>query len=179
MRKELVIGRVRTAHGVRGELKVESLSGETGHFRGLREVTLVRPGGDGPPGDAGQGSRRHTFPVEAVRFGHHIVLLKLAGIDSPETAKRWRDWEIVVSRADAAPLGHDEYYYADLVGLSVYVDDEERGRVSNLWEGGPTVLLGITLPDGSARLVPFQAEFVASVDLEGGRLVLADDEVLS
>ena len=168
-----MIGRVRTAHGVRGELKVESLSGETDHFRGLREVTLVRFGNEG------EGSRRHTFPVEAIRLSHRMVLLKLAGIDSPETAKRWRDWEIVVSRADAAPLEHDEYYYGDLIGLAVYVGTDKRGRVSELWEGGPTVLLEITLSDGSKRLVPFQAEFVSSVDLAGGRLVLEDDEVLA
>ena len=173
MRNQLAIGRIRTAHGIRGELKVESLSGETEHFRGLREVTLVRSATDG------QDSVRHTFPVEGVRMGHRVVLLKLAGIDSPETAKQWRDWEIVANRDDAAPLESGEYYYADLIGLAVYCGADERGRVTELWEGGRTVLLEITLADGTKRLVPFQEEFVSEVDLDSGRLVLGSDEVIS
>lgn len=167
-----MIGRVRTTHGVRGELKVESLSGETKHFTGLSRVRLIRRDGRGPV-------ERETREVESVRLAHRLVLLKLTGVDSPEAAKRWRGWEIAVDRADAAPLAQGEYYYADLVGLTVFVDGEERGRVTDLWEGGPTVMLGITRSDGEERLVPFQAEFVASVDLEEGSLVLETDEVIA
>ncbi len=172
MAEELVIGRVRTTHGVRGELKVESLSGETKHFLNLSRVTMIRPPG-------GADAERQTLDVESVRVAHRLVLLKLAGCDIPEVAKRWRGWEIAVDRAQAAPLAEHEYYYADLVGLSVYVHEDLCGRVSDLWEGGPTVLLGITRGDGEERLVPFQSEFVASVDLEEGRLVLENDEVIS
>ena len=97
MDDELIIGRVRTAHGVRGELKVESMSGETDHFRSLSTVTLVR------------GDRRHELAVEGVRVAHRTVLLKLEGVDSPEDAKRWRGWEIVAPRRHAAPIREGEY----------------------------------------------------------------------
>lgn len=166
MDEELVIGRVRTAHGVRGELKVESISGETDHFRSLEKVTLVR------------GDRRHELDVEAVRVAHRTVLLKLAGVDSPEEAKRWRGFEIVVPRGQAAPLREGEYYYGDLVGLRVVCDGAERGVVADVWEGGQTVLLGIEVADGSQRLVPFEAAFVGDVDLEAGSLELTTVEVL-
>jgi 16S rRNA processing protein RimM len=167
MKNELVIGRVRTAHGVRGELKVETLSGETDHFRDLDEVTLVR------------GAERREMRVEWMRVAHRAVLLKLERVDSPEEAKRWRGWELVAERARAAALGEGEYYYADLIGLRVLVESSERGVVKNVWEGGETVLLGI-VPTGGAeeRLVPFQAEFVTSVDLDRGSLELSTDEVL-
>ncbi|MFW6289139.1 MAG: ribosome maturation factor RimM [Spirochaetota bacterium] len=167
MDDELVIGRVRTAHGVRGELKVESMSGETDHFGSLATVTLV------------SGDRRHELAVEGVRVVHRAVLLKLAGVDSPEDAKRWRGWEIVAPRRYAAPLREGEYYYGDLVGLRVLCDGTERGVVADVWEGGETVLLGIELPEGGQRLVPFQAAFVGEVDLEAGALELLNDEVLS
>ncbi len=172
MAAELVIGRVRTTHGVRGELKVESLSGETEHFLNLARVTMIRAPG-------GPDAERETLEVESVRVAHRLVIMKLAGYDVPETARRWRGCEIAVDRARAAPLAQDEYYYADLVGLTVCVGRVRCGRVSDLWEGGPTVLLGIIRNDGEQRLVPFQAEFVASVDLEEGRLVLENEEVIS
>jgi ribosomal 30S subunit maturation factor RimM len=61
----------------------------------------------------------------------------------------------------------------------VLVEGAERGTVADVWEGGRTVLLGIALPEGEQRLVPFQAEFVAAVDLDAGTLTLATDEVLA
>ncbi|MFP4114217.1 MAG: ribosome maturation factor RimM [Spirochaetota bacterium] len=166
MKDELTIGRVRTAHGVKGEIKVESFSGETEHFLSLERVTLVR------------GSDRRDVRIESARAAHKTVLIKLEGVDTPEEAKRWRGWDVVVDRSSAASLGEDEYYFADLIGLRVFFDDEEVGRVANVWEGGRTALLGIVVSDGSERLVPFQAEFVASVDLDGGRLVLTTAEVI-
>ena len=167
MNDELVIGRVRTAHGVRGELKVESISGETEHFRSLSTITLVR------------GERRHELTVEEVRIAHRTVLVKLEGVDSPEEAKRWRGWEIVVPRERAAPLRTGEYYFADLIGLRVEYGGTERGIVREVLEGGRTVLLAIELPDGGQRLVPFQREFVGAVDLETGALELLTDEALA
>ncbi|MFW5684900.1 MAG: ribosome maturation factor RimM, partial [Spirochaetota bacterium] len=124
MANELVIGRVRTAHGVRGELKVEPLSRETRHFRGLREVTMIR------------GDRRERVEIESVREAHRVVLVKLVGVDSPEEAKKWRGWEMAVPRELAAPLQEDEYYFADLVGLRVIFESSDVGVVRDLWEGG-------------------------------------------
>lgn len=171
MKRELVIGRVRTAHGVRGELKIEPISGESAHFTTLNELTLVRR------------SERHTLRVESVRPAHRVVLVKLAGVDSPEEAKRWRGWEIVVPREQAAPLDEGEYYYADLVGLRVIFENDESGlmtlgTVSAVWEGGPSAILGIRRPDGQERLVPFQEAFVKRVDAEAGTLELETDEVM-
>lgn len=166
MKQELVIGRVQTAHGIKGELKVDPTSRETAHFVSLERVTLTR------------GAERHEMTVEWARPAHRKVLLKLEGIDSPEEGKRWRGWEIVVDRERAAPLGEDEYYYADLIGLRVLVDGTERGTVRDVWEGGRNALLGIRLPSGEDRLVPFVAAFVESVDLAGGTLTLTTDEVL-
>ena len=166
MRQELVIGRVRTAHGVRGELKVESLSGEVEHFLDLESVTLVR------------GDDRRTLTVESVRAAHRVLLIKLEGVDSPEVAKKWRGWEIAVSRESASPLADDEYYLADLVGMRVVFEGVERGTVSAILEGGKTALLEVALPEGERRIVPFQSEFVGDVDLEGETLTLETDEVL-
>ena len=165
--QELIIGRVRTAHGVRGELKVEPLSGETSHFSSLDQDTMVR------------GQRRERVQVESVREAHRLVLLKLVGVDTPEDAKRWRGWEIAVERELAAPLGEGEYYYADLKGLEVFYDGTRVGLVAEIWEGGETVLLEIRTMNGEERLVPFQAAFVNDVDLDRRTLELSTDEVLA
>lgn len=167
MNRELVIGRIRTTFGLAGEVKVESYSGETDHFTRLSEVDLV------------DGDRRIRLRIESVRVNGRELLVKFAGIGSPEEASKLRNWSIVVDRRDACPAGPDEYYFADLIGLEVYVGDAPVGSVVAILEGGPRPLLQIELPAGGRRLVPFQDPFVAEVDLDRSRLVLSTGEVLA
>ena len=74
----LAVGRVQTSHGLKGYLKVRSLSGEIEHFLRLKSVHLGFSGVLTP------------FRVEDVRRGVGTVLLKLAGIDTRETAAGYR-----------------------------------------------------------------------------------------
>jgi 16S rRNA processing protein RimM len=166
MDDELSIGRIRTAHGVAGELKVESFSGESKHFERLEAVTVTK------------NDQRKSFPIEGLRAHAGGILLKLRGIDQREEAKALAGWEIVVPRDAAAPCSENEYYYADLIGLAVTCAGENRGSVETVWEGGAVPFLGVRLPDGSERLVPFQEAFVRGVDLAQRRLEVADCEVL-
>lgn len=166
MKNELVIGRVRTAFGTAGEIKVESFSGETEHFLRLTSVELRR------------GATIRVFSVESARRAHKTVLMKLAGIDTPEKAAALRDSEIVVSRAEAAPLRQGEYYYADLQGLAVRCGDGEVGRIGAIWESGEYPLLEVVLAAGGSVLVPFVDGFFGEVDLANGTIELRQAEVL-
>ena len=44
MKEKLVIGIIRTSYGIKGELKVKSLSGETAHFLALKYIYLKKKG---------------------------------------------------------------------------------------------------------------------------------------
>ena len=90
--ERLVIGLVRTSHGLKGHLKVHSLSGEVDHFFDLEEVTIRKNG------------RERIYPVEEFKLLGEILLMKLRGIDNPEDAKTLAAAEILVSRDQAAPL---------------------------------------------------------------------------
>jgi 16S rRNA processing protein RimM len=164
--EELVIGRVRKPHGVHGELKVESLSGTTDHILNLTELVLVR------------GKERVTIGVASSRPAGAFVLIRPEGITSPEEAKRFRGWDLVAPRKDASELEDGEYYYADLVGLAVVVDGEQRGTVVNVLDGGPWPFLDVRVEDGTARVVPFQSHFTGAIDLEAGTIEVLDPEVL-
>ncbi|MBU8914408.1 MAG: ribosome maturation factor RimM [Spirochaetales bacterium] len=166
MKDELIIGRVRSAFGTVGEIKVESLSGETAHFTALRVVDLRR----------GFGSE--IFRVESVRTTHRAILMKLEGVDTPEGAAALRGAEIVVRRTDAAPLEPGEYYYGDLEGLIVTFNGEAIGRIKAVLESGAHPLLEVTLVDGGSVLIPFADQFFGEVDHAAGRIQLMDGAVL-
>ncbi len=161
MKDRLVIGVVRTSFGVHGEIKVASVSGEISHFKRLTSVTVRTRRGE------------REYPVESVRVASGAPIMKLQGIDSPETARLLNGSEIVVDRAHAAPRQEGEHYVADLEGLSVVLNTDHLGTVTGVVEVGERSLLQIQLNDDRSVLVPFVEAFVADVDLDAGRVTLA------
>jgi 16S rRNA processing protein RimM len=162
----LAVGVVTATHGIGGELKLKSFSGEAGHLVGLREGLFIR------------GGERKRLVIERVRAQVQGVLLKLAGLDTPETARRLVGWEMWVPRAQAAPLGSGEYYEADLCRCSLWLGEKEIGPVRSVWDGGPAQLLEVNGADGRTYLVPFTDHFVDAVDIARRRISLRGDEIL-
>ncbi len=162
----LAVGVIASTHGVHGELKVRTFSGEAGHLLGLREATLKK----------GTVEKAATFVQ--VRSQGSGVIVQVQGLETPEKARALIGFEIWVPRAQAAPLARDEYYAADLCGCSVRFNGEEVGRVRSVWEGGPTQLLEVERKAGKMFLVPFSDHFVGDVDVVGGTILLKEDEVL-
>jgi len=67
----------------------------------------------------------------------------------------------------------DEYYHADLIGLSaVTVTDEPIGRVIAIHNFGAGDLIEIAPPHGPTMLLPFTNAVVPTVDIAGGRVVI-------
>ena len=182
MLEEFVVGIVRGSHGVSGEFRVESTSGYFDHFERMKEVTLT------------DGNKRYKCTVESVSLGNDTLFLKVSGIDSPEKAREYNKWNIVVPREDAHPLEKNEWYIEDLKGCSVFYEDglavstpaslpEDKvvGTVTDVLEGGAGYLLEVSLSEsctvladdikysssGKVRkaLVPLTLQHVKDVDV--------------
>jgi len=164
--ERLAIGRVRTSHGIRGHVRVESYSGETEHFTRLTELTLS------------DGRRERTFVVEQMRASAGHLLLKLEGLDSPEEAREYTGWEIIVSREAASPLGEDEYYLVDLCRCDAVKNGVRLGKIVAVCEGGGGDMLEVEVASGRRYFVPFRREFVGTVDIPGRFVEIEADWLL-
>ena len=176
-REVFAVGRLGAPKGVHGDLKLQSYSGESAHFRKLAEVELrsVDPASD----DAATGTAT-TLKLKgtSIQGEGNFLTIAFAGYTSPETARVLTGMEIIVPRAAAAPLKANEWYIEDLTGL-VLVDasdsptkGRELARVRSVLEGGADPCLEAVLPGGRSALVPFRKEFVGEVDVAGGRIEL-------
>lgn len=161
----LAIGRINGTHGLRGDVKVESFSGEYDHFYSLETVLLKKDG------------REREMDVEAVKRSGGKAVVSFRGVDSVEDAARLRGWELWGSREQAAPLGDEEYYIADVIGLKVMEQGEELGTISAVYDGGQGQLLEIDLGERKA-IVPFLSVYVERVDLEEGSVELRERWIL-
>lgn len=186
--EQLVAGVVRSAFGVRGALKVESVSGESEHLLKLASVTLRRVAGarrsglassvtrDAPNGNEHSGVQ--SFPVESSRrHGETLLVMKLAGIESPEQVREWNGAELLVSRHEAAQCGENEYYIADLVGLTIVHDGESVGTVLSVWDNGASDMLEVKCARG-VQMIPFRSPFIGGVSVEEGTIELLTGWIL-
>ncbi len=147
----MAIGAVRRPHGVRGAVKVFSFSGEVSHFEGLSRVELRRQG------------RIWSAEVEKTLVQGGVPLLWFAGVTTPEAARELTGAEIWVPRDRAAPCGNDEYYVADLAGITLLSGGVPCGEIVSVIDGPQAPLLEVTCGDRTV-LIPFMARYVGPVD---------------
>lgn len=184
MKDKLAVGIVHGSHGLSGELKVVSLSGVSVHFLSMDKVDLVFE------------EQRRAFDVESVALAYaDLVYMKLAGIESPEDAKKYNLWQVEVPREKAHQLEADEWYVADLEGCALWYAQEGGttsgctvGEVKRVFEGGAGFLVEAQLSPtcpllndavkldkaGKPRTVyvPFNDVFIGDVAVDKKRMQL-------
>ncbi|MEM0962519.1 MAG: ribosome maturation factor RimM [Bacteroidota bacterium] len=165
----LLMGRVGKTHGVRGEVKVMPETDDPERFGELGQVYL---------GESAEAARR--VDIEGVRFqypkGRVVPLLALAGIDTLDAAEELRGQRLFADPDDLPKLEAGEAYLHDLIGLAVYLVDEQGneadepvGTVRDLYDGAQ-LLFGIDRPGLGEVLLPDVDEFVIRLDMEAKRL---------
>lgn len=109
--------------------------------------------------------------VDGSRHGKGVIA-KLATVDDREKAAKLMGIRIVVSRDQFEPLAQGEYYWFDLVGLTVItVANKLLGKVDYLIETGANDVL--VIKGERERLIPFvQGQFIKAVDPEGGKIIV-------
>lgn len=192
----IVVGRVVRAHGLRGEVRVQSESdnpdrfapGEVMFCRPERSAGAARPrdaaGGapDSGAGGAAAGGRpptpepaggRRELRIEEVRFTTGALLVAFAGVEDRTAAEKLRGCVLEVPASSLPELEEDEYYPFELRGLRVW-DEEgvEVGTVLELLDTPAQPVLSLRRAAGGEVLVPFTHEAVPTVDVPGGRLVV-------
>ena len=76
-----------------------------------------------------------------------------------------------VTRKQAVKLDKDEYFIADLIGISVIAQKEQlKGILKDVIETGANDVYVIALSDGRELLLPAIKECVLSVDIEKGEM---------
>jgi 16S rRNA processing protein RimM len=165
---KLALGRLTRTHGLKGELWLDTYSGETEHLTPPIDVWVGAADRCPAEQDCRTAQDWRAAQIETIRAQSSAgrVIVRFAGVDSVEGAKAFRGQTVWVDRSNATPLGEDEFYVADLVGLSVIVDGHAVGRVASTWENGHNWYLEVEAAEGRRVQVPFIGRFVGMVDLE-------------
>lgn len=162
----IATGRIRTSHGVKGYLKVEVYSYDLEHFLTHESVILRKEKTERP------------MDIEDAMIQGNSVLVKFAGIDTPEAARKYNGWEILVDKDRSTPLAADEFYYADLQHCDLLLGDRKVGEVVSVIEGPQSELMEVKKEDGSLCYIPFLNEYIGEVDVEKKTIELLHEWIL-
>jgi 16S rRNA processing protein RimM len=154
----LVVGKIVAPWGIRGEVKVAIETDFPERFGQLERVCL--------------GEEATPFVLRGSRLHKGHALLKLDGCDDRDAAGKLRGQLVQIPIEEAMPLGEDEYYVYQIVGLDVWTSEGEHlGRVSEVLFTAANDVYVVHGEKGEI-LIPAVEDVVLEVDLAGGRLTV-------
>lgn len=151
----LKVGVITTTHGVRGEVKVYPTTDEPERFLKLDYVLL----------DTGRELRK--LEIKNVKFFKNLVILKFKGVDNINDIEKYKGRDLWIPREEGQELEEDEYYIADLLGMSVVLENgQEFGTLKDVMETGANDVYIIDSAEHGEVLLPAIKECILDVDLE-------------
>ncbi|WP_424957733.1 ribosome maturation factor RimM [Hyphomicrobium sp. 1Nfss2.1] len=168
-RQRVLLGRIVTVHGIRGDVVIDSHTGE--------------PADIGAYGPLQSADGAKEFKLKVLRVTPKGVVAHIAGVDDRNGAEALRGTDLYAHRDSLPAAAEGEYYYADLEGLRVDNEaGEALGTVIAVQNYGAGDLLEVKLAgERGTELIPFTDAYVPTVDIPGGRVVVimpvsTDDE---
>ena len=166
MADRVCVGTIAGAFGVRGEVRLKSFCAEPTDIAAYGPLTTE------------DGSR--SFEITLTRPVKTGFAARLSGVPTKEAADALRGTRLYAPRAALPSLPDDEFYHADLIGLTALdTGGATLGKVAAVLNHGAGDLLelrGAGLK-GSV-LVPFTRAAVPTVDLAAGRVIIDPPEGL-
>jgi 16S rRNA processing protein RimM len=151
----VTVAQIERAFGVKGDVKVRSLTDVPGRLEALTNVTVV-----------GKHGKTMETTVTHVRRAGLGFIIGLAGLTNPEDAGQWRGGLIQVPRGTVPALPDGQYYECDLVGLAVQTEQgQPLGVLEQVWESSGTHIF-VVRQGPKEILIPAAKELVSAVDLE-------------
>ncbi len=181
-----LVGVVRRAHGLRGELAVELFTdAPDAVFASGRRVFGGTPEGRVLTADRRLGGPPLTLTVRHTTPFKGGLIVSFDEIADRTTADAWRERALLVPYAELPPPADDEVYLHELVGMRVvHQQGGEVGEVIDLIELPQGLALDVRLagtPDGAkprTAYLPYRPEMIVEVDVPARTITIDPPEGL-
>lgn len=160
MKPFLEAGKIVGAHGLRGELRIQSWCKDQDAFCRLKTLYW-------------DGAGEKEVKVLKSRPHKNVVLTELAGVDSVEAADALRGRVVYASRKDFS-LEEGEHFIQDLIGLRVEDADDGHvyGVLTDVLFTGANDVYEVTDGDGKTYLLPAVPLVIVRTDVVAGVMAI-------
>ena len=156
------VGKIVNTHGIRGDVRVmPNTDFVAERFAKGQDLYLQQAG------------EPLKLTVESARQHKGFILVKFVGYDNINDVQAFRDHELMVSGKDQQPLEDGQYYYHQIIGLSVKtVDGEELGTIKEILSPGANDVWVVQRDGKKDLLLPVIDDVVKDVDLDAGEVTV-------
>ena len=161
------LGKIVGVWGVKGWIKLHSYTRNRADIAQYKTWFLSRHK-KGPEKDAGF----RQINVLQCREQAKGIVAQLEGVDDRDQAAVMSGFGIWVKESDLPKLAEGEFYWQQLIGLTVSNNDSEIGTVGSILETGANDVLVCKRKESSDVLIPYTDEVVLEVDVKAGRMTV-------
>jgi len=155
------VGKIVATHGIRGHLKLHSYSGNIESLQSS-ETVLLR----------GKGGVLKEFAPKTVSPHAGGFILSLDGFTDIDQVLPLVGSELFLKRSQLPEPEEDEYYWRDLIGLTVVTDQGfVLGPISDIFETGSSDIY-VVRGDNKEYLIPAIADVVSKIDIAGRMMII-------
>lgn len=160
--EELIqVGKIIGTHGIKGQLKVHSYSGNCESLSAARSVILKAADGT-----------LSEFLLKSFNSNSGKFIICLTDFHDIDQVKPLVGCELFLKRCNLPKLSEDEYYWRDLIGLQVYTDDGILlGTIVDIFETGSSDIY-VVRNEKREYLIPAIGDVVKQVDLVSGKIII-------
>lgn len=159
------VGQIVNTHGIRGEIKLNPWTDDLYDLLDL-DVFYDKDG--------------QAFHVENSKVHKNVVIIKFSEIATMNDAEKLKGKVLFTEKI---PLPEGRYYIKDLIGLSVFEQEEKIGELTDVFNTGANDIYEVKMPDGKKIYLPVIEGVIGDVDLENKKMyvtipdgLLDDDE---
>jgi 16S rRNA processing protein RimM len=157
----ILMGRIGAAHGIKGEVRVQSFTEEPLDLKRYSPFVTNRPG--------------LMVTIATARGTTNMLVARIKGVGDRTAAEKLNGVELYVTRgALPAPEDEDDFYHTDLIGLRAQLaDGTALGTVTAVPNFGAGDILEVRAPKGGdTYLFPFTRQVVPEVHVRDGYVVI-------
>ena len=154
MSKLVSVGQIVNVHGVKGVVKIKPY--------------LLSPHLIGTLNPLTDSSGRRTFDLKPIGRKKECLLAQIAGITDRTAAEALKGTELFALKSKLPATRENEFYYADLIGLTVLRDGQPIGSVSRVDNFGAGDVVEVKLQNDRTVSFGFSRETFPRVDLTAG-----------
>ena len=155
------IGQIVNTFDIKGFVKVNPFTDDMQRFGELNYVFVVR------------NKELLKMQIEEVKYHKNVVLVKFKGVEDINMAEQYKGCYIRIKREDARKLPKDTYFIADLIGVSVFDENDNfLGKVNDIYNNKVHDIYVIKDDLGKQILLPSTKEIIKQIDVENDRIVV-------
>lgn len=154
----LEVGKIVNTHGLKGEVKIVTWTDTPDVFEDIEYVYAKKK------------HEEIKLTTKNIKYQKNNIIVKFAEINSIDEAETFKNSVLSCDREQLGELPDGVYYIADLIGCTVFENEKELGKISDVFNTGANDIYAVSRPQQKDLLIPVLEETVKKVDIENKRI---------